>query len=114
MKARNAAERRHTDKQNLVNMARLVQKLEEHRTELVEGELCALCSATEHPYAEAEALPRAEQLTAELDAAARELQCTVAELRRTEGELTKPGRIVIPRHGGRTSHADADVRIRSS
>jgi exonuclease SbcC len=43
--------------QKNVDLVRLVQSLEQHRHELVEGQACPLCGSPEHPYAAPENAP---------------------------------------------------------
>lgn len=46
--------------QKNVALVRLVQSLEQHRHELVEGQACPLCGSPEHPYASPENAPSAQ------------------------------------------------------
>ena len=55
-----------TQKKN-VDLIRLVQTMEQHRHELVEGQACPLCGSPEHPYASPENAPSVELSKATAD-----------------------------------------------
>lgn len=87
-KEKEAKERRKLSEDHLAK-ARLIAKLEDHRSDLKGGESCPLCGATEHPYAEG-AAPSIEitELVAEVEKANGTLN-DVTEARRTHAEWVK-------------------------
>ena len=64
---RAAAEATLRDKRLLVEQAQRIQSLEAHRTDLVDGQPCPLCGATEHPFANPGAMPETQVLQNERD-----------------------------------------------
>ena len=72
-----------------LSKAKLIAKLEDHRSDLKGGEPCPLCGATEHPYAEGSA-PNLEiaKLAAEVKKASGKLS-DAAEARRTHADAVK-------------------------
>ena len=70
-----------------VDLVRLVQSMEQHRHELVEGQACPLCGSAEHPYASPETTPSVQlsAATAELKKAEKQQE----KLRRELADLEK-------------------------
>ncbi len=71
-----------------LSFAEQVQALQGQRASLRDGEPCALCGATHHPFASGAAVP-----SSEVAAARRELHAAVAALKAFEGQLTQAEKI---------------------